>query len=147
MEVVICPRLKPVARIDLDGLRQVLEAFLGPAHDRVEKGQAIVGVVCLGVTRQALHKRIKAGTALGMMDGEELVLPKLQFVSSGEKVRLVKGLGEVISLFERSGGWSALQFLVEKDPNLAAAPIEALNAGKVEAVVAAARAYLSLDEG
>ncbi|MGI4800218.1 MAG: hypothetical protein ACRYG8_40545 [Janthinobacterium lividum] len=101
----------------------------------------------LGVTRQALHKRIKTGTVLGMMDGEELVLPKLQFVDVGKKSKALIGLSDVVRLFERAGGWSALQFLIETDPNLAAAPIEILRAGKVETVVAAARAYLGLDEG
>lgn len=105
------------------------------------------GAKLLGITRQALHKRIKAGTALGMMDGEKLVLPRLQFVTGGDKVKLVNGLSDVVSLFERAGGWSALQFLVENDPNVGAAPIEGLNAGRVKAVVAAARAYLGLDEG
>lgn len=104
------------------------------------------GAERLGITRQALHKRIKAGTALGMMDGDELVLPTLQFADGSEKVRMIKGLEHVVRLFERSGGWAALQFLIEMDPNLAAAPIEALRVGKVKDVVAAARAYLSLDE-
>ncbi|MCV9940662.1 helix-turn-helix domain-containing protein [Boseaceae bacterium BT-24-1] len=104
------------------------------------------GAQLLGVTRQALHKRIKAGSALGMFDGDELVLPKFQFVKSGKKVKLLEGLSEVVGLFEHAGGWSALQFLVEKDPNIAAVPIDALTAGNEVTVVAAARAYLALDE-
>ena len=100
----------------------------------------------LGVTRQALHKRIKSGSALGMMDGEELVLPQLQFVISGEKTKLVKGLSDVLVLFDRAGGWSVLQFLIERDPNLGDTPIAVLRAGNVAAVVTAARAYLGLDE-
>ena len=104
------------------------------------------GAELLGISRQALHKRIKSGTALGMMNGEELVLPRLQFVKGGGKVELTKGLSEVIGLFTRAGGWSALQFLVGNDPNLGVQPIVALNDGKVEGVVRAARAYLGLDE-
>jgi hypothetical protein len=104
------------------------------------------GSKLLGVSRQALHKRIKAGRALGMMDGDEIVLPRLQWVMSDDKVDFVVGLPGVVTLFERAGGWSALQFLLDPDPNLGEPPIEALRAGKVDAAVAAARAYLGLDE-
>jgi hypothetical protein len=105
------------------------------------------GAELLGVTRQALHKRIKAGTALGMMDGDEIVLPRLQFVEGGAKTTFVSGLSMVVPLFAEAGGWSALQFLIDPDPNLGVAPIEALRAGRADAVVDAARAYLGLDEG
>ncbi len=47
----------------------------------------------LGISRQALHKRIKAGTALGMMDGSELVLPRVQWVGHGDQLSFVPGLG------------------------------------------------------
>jgi hypothetical protein len=105
------------------------------------------GAELLGVTRQALHKRIKAGTALGMMDDDEIVLPRLQFVEGGAKTTFVSGLSMVVPLFAEAGGWSALQFLIDPDPNLDVAPIEALRAGRADAVVDAARAYLGLDEG
>jgi hypothetical protein len=107
------------------------------------------GAKLLGMTRQALHKRIKSGSALGMMHGPELVLPRVQFVSADGVTRLVGGLSEVVTLFDesRAGGWSALQFLVDPDPNLGDAPIRLLSRGDVAAVVSAARAYLSLDEG
>lgn len=101
----------------------------------------------LGVSRQALHKRIKSGTALGMMNGSELVLPRLQWMSDGDKVVFVPGVDKIVRLFERAGGWSALQFLVDEDPNLEQPPIEALLAGRLDDTVAAARAYLGLDEG
>ena len=105
------------------------------------------GATLLGVSRQALHKRIKTGSALGMMDGDQIVLPRLQWVGAGHKIEFVPGLAAVVKLFERAGGWSALQFLLDPDPNLGQPPIDALRAGKVEAAVAAARAYLSLEEG
>lgn len=104
------------------------------------------GAKMLGVTRQALHKRIRTGTALGMMDGDEIVLPRLQWNLAGENAEFVSGLSEVVKLFERAGGWSALQFLLDPDPNLSEAPIDALRAGRVGAAAAAARAYLGLDE-
>ena len=52
------------------------------------------GSKLLGVSRQALHKPVKAGTALGMMVGEEIVLPKLQWVVTGDKAKFVDGLPE-----------------------------------------------------
>ncbi len=105
------------------------------------------GAELLGVSRQALHKRIKVGTALGMIDGDEIVLPRLQFVEGGAKTTFVPGLSKVVSLFADAGGWSALQFLISPDPNLGLTPIEALRANRPDAVVDAARAYLGLDEG
>ncbi|WP_299006068.1 hypothetical protein [uncultured Caulobacter sp.] len=104
------------------------------------------GAKLLNISRQALHKRIKAGTALGMMHGDELVLPRLQWVQKGEEVLFLPGLADVVRQFESAGGWSALQFLLDHDPNLAQPPIQALREGSPEKVVAAARAYLGLDE-
>ena len=105
------------------------------------------GAWTLGVTRQALHKRIKAGSALGMMDGDELVLPQLQWIESGGKTAFVPGLSEILKLFDRAGGWSALQFLIDPDPNLAQPPIEALRAGRIDEAISAARAFLGLNDG
>jgi len=107
------------------------------------------GARLLGTTRQALHKRIKAGSALGIMMGAKLVLPRVQFVRGEDKTVLMAGLGQVLNLFDetKAGGWSALQFLIEPDANLGEPPIQALSQARVEAVVNAARAYLGLDEG
>lgn len=100
----------------------------------------------LGVSRQALHKRIRAGTALGMMDDGEIIMPRVQWVPGDDKPAFLPGLSKLVKLFGPAGGWSALQFLVESDPNLGKPPIESLRAGEVQAAVNAARAYLGLDE-
>jgi len=102
----------------------------------------------LGVSRQALHKRIAAGTALGMMIGNEIAVPKLQFSGKGGRHEIVPGVGTVTKLFKdnEAGPWMALQFLVDPDPNLGKSPIEALRAGDERLVEQAARAYLHLDE-
>jgi len=106
------------------------------------------GAKLLGITRQALHKRVKSGSALGMMHGEELTLPKFQFIDERGKMRLIEGLARVVSLFDKSGAgrWSALQFLIDKDPNLADTPSRILVEGRVEDVVNAAKAYVEADE-
>ena len=102
----------------------------------------------LDVSRQALHKRIGLGTALGLMRDSELVVPEAQFVSRDGKLKIVEGLGAVMREFDDfgAGRWSALQFLIEIDPTLRRTPLEALKAGEQDATVRAARAYLSLDE-
>ena len=101
----------------------------------------------LGISRQALHKRIKAGSALGMMRGNGLVLPRAQFADREGRPEILPGIPEVVRLFSVAGGWSALQFLVEADPNLAKPPIQALREGRVAEVVSAAKAYLDADSG
>lgn len=102
----------------------------------------------LGVTRQALHKRIQSGSALGLMRGAELVVPGAQMVEREGKPAIVSGLSNVISLFDQAGAgrWSALQFLTDVDPLLHAIPLDVLKQGDISAVVAAARGYLGLDE-
>ena len=85
---------------------------------------------------------------MAMMDADELVLPKCQWlIDSGNKVAALPGLTDIVRIFGRAGGWSALQFLLDPDPNLGKPPIEALHEGAVPAVVAAARSYLGLNEG
>jgi hypothetical protein len=101
----------------------------------------------LGMTRQALHKRIKSGSALGMMDGNELVLPKAQWFDEKGSRKFLPGLTKVLRLFRPVGEWSALQFLVDTDPNLATSPRAALMDGRIDEVLNAARAYLGMDEG
>lgn len=107
------------------------------------------GAKLLGTSRQALHKRVKLGSAFGLMHGTEIVLPKFQFISVDSETRLIEGLAKVTKLFDDSGAgrWSMLQFLIDTDPNLADTPQQTLAAGKVEDVIRAAKAYLDMDEG
>lgn len=100
----------------------------------------------LGVTRQAVHKRVTVGTILGMMNGDKLVLPKAQFVDIDGRVKVLPGIAKVLRHFRVAGNWSALQFLVEPDPNLADIPFHALKKGRIEEVSHAAMAYLGIDE-
>ncbi|MDN5752769.1 MAG: helix-turn-helix domain-containing protein [Nitrosospira sp.] len=100
----------------------------------------------LGVSRQAVHKRVKARTILGMMDGAELVLPRAQFMETDGRVEVLPGIAEVLKHFKVAGDWSALQFLVEPDPNLADVPLHALVEGRIGDVCHAAKAYLDIDE-
>ena len=123
----------------------VSEALLERAGGSLSLTQA---TKLLGVSRQALHKRIAAGTALGMMIGNEIAVPKLQFSEKGGRHKILPGVGSVTKLFKdaEAGPWMALGFLVDSDPNLGKSPIEALRAGDERLVEQAARAYLHLDE-
>lgn len=101
----------------------------------------------LSISRQAMHKRIKNGSALGMMLGSELVLPRAQFIDRDGKVGLIPNLYPILKLFNVAGEWSALQFLLDPDPNLSDTPLHVLREGNADAVLNAARAYLDMDEG
>ena len=103
----------------------------------------------LGVTRQALHKRIATGSTLGMMIGAEIAVPKLQIAERDGRQKILPGIDAVTKLFKRAGAgpWMALQFLVDKDPNLHRPPIDLLRAGDGRSVLQAAGTHLRLDEG
>lgn len=102
----------------------------------------------IGKSHQSLHKRIHAGTALGVMHGRELLVPAFQFVADGRHWKVHPDLKQVLALFARSGAgmWSALQFLTDQDPLLGAVPADRLIDGDVAAVVHAARGFLGMDE-
>ncbi len=100
----------------------------------------------VGLTRQGMHKRIKARSVLGMMHGSKLVIPRAQFVKSGDTYEVLKGLDGVLKVFDVAGEWSALQFLLDPDPNLERTPLQALTDGQTDHVVKAAKAYLSASE-
>jgi hypothetical protein len=123
----------------------VSEALLERAGGALSLTQA---TKLLRVSRQALHKRIAAGTALGMMIGNEIAVPKLQLSEKGGRHEILPGVGSVTKLFKDTGAgpWMALQFLVDPDPTLGKSPTEALRAGDERLVEQAARAYLHLDE-
>lgn len=105
----------------------------------------------LQIPERAMQQRLLAGMALGVMSDREMLLPKLQFTKPDDTGRLsvLPGIARVIQSFQTSkaGSWSALQFLLEPDSNLATTPTEALRAGRLDEVEHAARARLGMDEG
>ena len=123
--------------------REALLAAAGGALSLTEAAKA------LGVTRQNLHKRIHTGSALGMLLEDRIVVPKLQLVGGDGRTAIVPGIERVMRPFleAKAGAWSALQFLLDPDPNLGRPPIEALRAGEIAGAEHAARAYLGLDDG
>jgi len=132
---------------DAARLEAVQEAILDKAGERLTLTQAAER---LGISRQAMHKKLKSGAALGLMIGETFVVPGAQIIESGSGTSVVAHLKDVLALFTTSGAgsWSALQYLTEPDPALrGAVPLERLKQGDVAAVTASASAYLGLDEG
>jgi hypothetical protein len=127
---------------DFANVRGALLKRAGGAFSLTEAAAA------LHITRQALHKRISSGSALGMMVDNEIVVPKLQIAIRHGAATILPGIDAVTKLFRQTdaGPWMALQFLVDPDPNLSEAPIEALRTRDVQLVVEAARAHLHLDE-
>lgn len=130
---------------DASRLKSVQAAILEQAGESLSLRAAAEQI---GTSHQNLHKRIGTGSALGVMRGKEIVVPAIQFVGHEGAWQIVPHLRRVTAVFRNAcaGAWSTLQFLVEHDPGIGAVPMEALKAGEVDAVVAAARAYLGLDE-
>lgn len=92
----------------------------------------------LGISRQAVEKRLKAGSLLGVRIGARTVVPAFQ-VDAGESMR---GLDRVLKALGVSDPWMRLNFFLTRDRRLKGrTPLVALASGKVDEVVRAAGAY------
>ncbi|GLR45987.1 hypothetical protein GCM10007880_65050 [Mesorhizobium amorphae] len=128
-------------------LHEIQEALLERAGERLTLTEAAQR---LGISRQAVHKKIKNGSALGLMVGTTFVIPSTQFVQNESGTKVVSNLRDVLNLFTNAGAgaWSALQYLLDPDPALGGdVPLNLLKAGDSAQVVTMARAYLGQDEG
>jgi hypothetical protein len=123
---------------DFAAVRDALLDMAGGAYSLGETAEL------LGLSFQDVHRQIYEGRMLGMFLDDEIVVPRLQILDG----HVLPGIDRVAMTFQlaEAGAWSALQFLVEQDPNLGKRPIDALKAVEVEAVEHAARAYLNVDE-
>jgi hypothetical protein len=90
-----------------------------------------------GVSRQAVDKRVSDGALLAVPGPSgHRRFPTIQFNSDGS---LVKGLKQVREALGFSSPWAELNFLVNQNERLSGRrPIEALRAGDLEPVLAAA---------
>jgi hypothetical protein len=95
----------------------------------------------LGMTSAGVHKRFKARQLLGIREEKRRIsYPALQFL--GERV--VRDLPPVLQQLAREGvdDWSQLRFLAGANGRLGGrSPVDALKAGELEGVLAAARAF------
>jgi hypothetical protein len=93
----------------------------------------------LGITRQAVDKRRRAGKLLGLTTGRYgYRYPAWQFTESG----VVPGLPDVLAVLAPHDEWMQAAFFVGENPRLGGKkPIDLLKGSKLEAVLNAAEAY------
>jgi hypothetical protein len=107
------------------GHRQVLLERAGGALSAAEAGTA------LGISRQAVDKRRRAGGLLAIREGGDWRYPACQFGETGPPA----GLAEVVRGMAAAGPWATLDFLLAPDAALGGAtPLTALQAGDAEGV-------------
>lgn len=81
----------------------------------------------LGVTRQAVDKRRRAGQLLAVKSASDWRYPAAQFGATGETPA---ALAEVIAAFAEAGPWATLDFLLAADDALGGvSPLAALHQG------------------
>ncbi|TAX48409.1 DNA-binding protein (plasmid) [Rhizobium leguminosarum] len=85
----------------------------------------------LGISRQAVDKRRRAGTLLAVREGSDWRYPLCQ-LDQGE---VIEGISDVVRGFAAAGPWIALDFLLAPDTVLGGrTPLQALRDGDREAV-------------
>ncbi|MGO7040918.1 helix-turn-helix domain-containing protein [Rhizobium acaciae] len=85
----------------------------------------------LGISRQAVDKRRRAGTLLAVREGSDWRYPLCQ-LDQGE---VIAGISDVVRGFAAAGPWIALDFLLAPDTALGGrTPLQALRDGDREAV-------------
>ncbi|ESY66392.1 DNA-binding protein [Mesorhizobium sp. LNHC252B00] len=86
----------------------------------------------LGISRQAVDKRRRAGSMLAVREGSDWRYPACQF----DNTDVVTGIPDVVRAYASSGSWVALDFLLAPDSALGGrSPLEVLKAGNREAVL------------
>lgn len=136
------------AKNDVAAFRSTSEELLKRAGGALSLADAAKR---LKVSPQRTHKRIQDGTLLGMsgLDGNILV-PAFQIEETQDGVRILLGIERAVRPFVEAGegGWAALQWLLDEDPNLGSvSPLSAIKAGRLNEVERAARAYVGFEDG
>ncbi|ANT55001.1 helix-turn-helix domain-containing protein [Mesorhizobium amorphae] len=86
----------------------------------------------LGISRQAVDKRRRAGSLLAVREGSDWRYPGCQF----DETDVVGGIAEVVRAYASAGPWMALDFLLGPDSVLAGrTPLAALRAGDRDSVL------------
>jgi hypothetical protein len=125
----------PLARARLRGVlaqREILDAD-GGAVSAAEMAKA------LGITRQAVDKRRKAGQLIALEVGKRGYLyPAWQLGETG----LLNGLASVLASLPEDSPWAIARFFVSGNHRLGGRrPLDVLRKGEVDAVVAAASMF------
>lgn len=86
----------------------------------------------LGISRQAVDKRRRAGALLAVREGSDWRYPACQF----DETEVVTGIADVIRAYASAGPWVALDFLLAPDSALGGqSALEALMSGDRDAVL------------
>jgi hypothetical protein len=92
----------------------------------------------LGISRQAVHKRTRAGQLLGIEEGERTVYPVWQF----DGAAVLDGLPDILGAFLIHSPIARLRFFLAPNARLGGeSPIEALRDGRRHDVLKAARSF------
>lgn len=93
----------------------------------------------LGITRQAVDKRRRAGRLLALQSGRgDWLYPVCQFTDDG----VLPGIDRYLAAFPASGGWTRLDVLLAPAEEIGdRSPLEALRQGNVEAAVRVASMF------
>ncbi|TAU72304.1 DNA-binding protein (plasmid) [Rhizobium ruizarguesonis] len=120
---------------DLDPLVPALARNVEHRQNLVERAGGTVSAEdagrMLGISRQAVDKRRRAGTLLAVREGSDWRYPLCQF-DQGE---VIAGISDVVRGFAAAGPWIALDFLLAADMALGGrTALQALRDGDREAV-------------
>ncbi|MGO6703401.1 helix-turn-helix domain-containing protein [Rhizobium ruizarguesonis] len=120
---------------DLDPLVPALARNVEHRQNLVERAGGTVSAEdagrMLGISRQAVDKRRRAGTLLAVREGSDWRYPLCQF-DQGE---VIAGISDVVRGFAAAGPWIALDFLLAADTALGGrTALQALRDGDREAV-------------
>lgn len=92
----------------------------------------------LGVTRQAVDKRIRTGSMLALTVGSNSAIPAFQIRGRST----LPGLAKVLRAMQIKSPWMRLNFFLMKHDSLSGRrPIEALSEGDIDAVVQATAGF------
>jgi hypothetical protein len=131
----VLPTKDPLARARLRGVLAMRELLSGD-------GGALAGnevADLLGISRQAVDKRRKAGQLIAVeLPRRGLLYPAWQFVEAGA----LPGLARVLAALGAHDAWAQARFFVSRNGRLAnRRPLEVLKGGELDAVLRAAEAF------
>lgn len=92
----------------------------------------------LGVTRQAVEKRVRTGTLLALTVGSQAAIPAFQIRDGA----ILPGLNKVLAALRVESPWTRLNFFLMKHAELGnMRPMDLLIAGKADDVVTIAAGF------
>lgn len=128
-------RISPTEKARLRGVRYREELL-----ERAGGGLSVESVAkMLDISQEAVRKRLRNQTLLGIKASKGYLIPGLQF----DDGRVIAGLGKVLRVIPVESPWMRLNWLMSPEPRLGdRKPIEVLRqGGEIKAVIEAAELY------